>query len=163
MDRDPKQVDITRDPIYLLQELRRYWYNTPLGCEWDENSLCVKDPTELDSWLPPFVDEESQTIDLSQAFYTMAKDHESDWFFEWWDTVSVFLTRPEAEEWARRRAYRWEKWRVYCIPCDGDLAQILYDLPEPANRVPRQHPLTTLWQLPWRLLSGYVNWFRRRS
>ena len=37
----------------------------------------------------------------------------------------VFLTRQEATAYAEARKYRYDKWRVYCIPCDGELARIL--------------------------------------
>lgn len=39
--------------------------------------------------------------------------------------AAVFFTREEAEDWAKRRAERWHRWRVYCVAAEGSLAKIL--------------------------------------
>lgn len=47
----------------------------------------------------------------------------------YWDTVTVFLTREDATEYAEARNYDFGRknidWRVYCIPCNGKLAEDL--------------------------------------
>jgi hypothetical protein len=47
---------------------------------------------------------------------------------EHWITESVFLSREEGQAFGESHAYRWGEWRVYCIPCDGELARILDQL-----------------------------------
>ncbi len=85
MDRDPKNAECTRDPIFLLQVGRRKW---------------------------TFVENE---------------DNDNDWPFVVidWNTEHVFLTRDEAETFAKTKSHRWDKWRVYCVPAEGQLARVL--------------------------------------
>jgi predicted nucleic-acid-binding Zn-ribbon protein len=52
-------------------------------------------------------------------------DHNWPFVYIEWKTESVFLTREEAEAFGKAREYRWDKWKVYCVPCDGELATIL--------------------------------------
>ena len=47
----------------------------------------------------------------------------------WWDTDCVVATREEGDAKGKARPYEYGEqhkgWRVYCVPCDGDLARIL--------------------------------------
>lgn len=46
-----------------------------------------------------------------------------------WETDSVFFTREEGERFGRNHAYRWPNgWRVYCVPANGVLAELLRKL-----------------------------------
>jgi len=130
MNRDPNNIDITRDPIYLLQVGRRQWTQLPDGIECDGESMYVGDDCEdiLPDWIRPFLDEDGN-VDESPEFFDEAEKQEGDhgWplLYTEWRTESVWLTRPEAERFAQSHAYRWPKWRVYCVCCEGRLAEIL--------------------------------------
>lgn len=137
MNRDPLNKDCTRDPIYLLQIAERLWTKTPEGLESDGESFYAtnvstypdEEPTwEVDDWILPFLDAEG-ILETSESFYREAELHEGPdgWpmIYTVWRVETVFLTRKEAEDYAKARSYRWDKWRVYCVPCEGTLAKIL--------------------------------------
>jgi len=45
-----------------------------------------------------------------------------------WDTERVFYSREEGDDYGRAHEYNYRKgWRVYCVPCDGQLATVLND------------------------------------
>lgn len=136
MNRDPKNQDCTRDPIYLLQFGLRQWTQIPSGIETDGESLWVENADDLDDWIQPFI--EDGYVETSDEFWREAERAENDhgWPMVYvdWRTESVWLTRDEAEAFARRHEYRWEKWRVYCVPCEGELAKLLNQF-EPATVV----------------------------
>jgi len=133
MDRDPKNNEGTRDPIFLLQVARRQWTQIPDGMESDSESMYVDDSTEPPDWIKPFIDSDGNLIE-SEDFWRVAENTDNDhgWpmVYVEWRTESVFLTRDEGERFARATEHRYDKWRVYCLPCDGQLAQVLRDLPE---------------------------------
>lgn len=55
--------------------------------------------------------------------------------FGQWDTVYVFFTREEAEQYGRDFAYNFRSgWRVYCVTAMGELADVLR-MPEKAADV----------------------------
>lgn len=136
MDRDPTNYECTRDPIFLLQIGVRKWTQIPDGVGCDGDGMWVEDRDELPDWIVQFVDEEDQTIDASAEFYAVAEKQENDhgWpmIYVEWRTESVFLTREEGESYAKSRGHRWDKWQVYCVPCDGELARILREY-QPAS------------------------------
>jgi hypothetical protein len=116
----------------------------PDGFESDGESWYVTDREYLDEWIKPFIewdedDPSSGFLMMSDEFYAAANDVQNDngWplIYEEWRTVSVFLTRDEATAFAEATKHRYDKWRVYCIPCDGELAKILREY-EPAEPVP---------------------------
>ena len=133
MNRDPTGYDCTRDPIFLVQTLSRFFIEFPRGCDSDEDGtgLVVSNPDELEDWIKPFVDEDG-TVLTTPEYYEAARDvYNGNYplFREYWRTETVFLTRTEAEAWAAARHYRWEQHRVYCTPCDGNLADLLREYP----------------------------------
>lgn len=127
MNRDPMNDECTRDPIFLLQVGRRQWTEIPEGCEFDGESLTVDDIDSIPEWIEPFVDDAG--IDHTDGFWQAAESETNDngWPYVYveWRTESVFLTRAEAESFGAARSYRWDKWKVYCVPCEGELATIL--------------------------------------
>jgi len=133
MDRDPTNNECTRDPIFLLQVGRRLWTQIPDGIETDGESMWVEDADDLPDWITPHI--KDGAVNETAEFWKACEDAENDhgWplVYVEWRTESVFLTRDEAERYAKATEYRYEKWRVYCIPCDGELARILKDY-EPA-------------------------------
>lgn len=51
-----------------------------------------------------------------------------------WRTERVFLTRKEGEDYGTRRSYDYtDGWRVYCVPCAGQLAKLLHALNKEAG------------------------------
>ena len=132
MNRDPENNECTRDPIFLLQVAIPQWTQIPDGLESDGESFYVEDIEEVDEWLLPFLKEnedgepEVESMDaVTEAATKQEGDHGLPLVYTEWRTESVFLTRPEAEKYAQARHYRWWKWRVFCVPCEGKLAQIL--------------------------------------
>jgi len=96
--------DFTRDPIFLLQT-KRYWY--------------AQGPYDWDSDNEEFSDEDGEPISRDRLV-------EEGYAGTYWDTIGVFLTREDGEEWAAARGYRWpDGWRVYCICAEGDLVHVL--------------------------------------
>lgn len=129
MNRDPENKDCTRDPIYLLQVGIPQWTAIPDGFENDGESWVVEDLDDVDDWALPFLDADNEYINRDSDFTAEAEKYENSYgwplvYIEW-RTETVFLTRQEAEDWARARAYRWNRWRVYCVPCEGELARLL--------------------------------------
>ena len=134
MNRDPTNNECTRDPIFLLQVADRQWTQMPDGFEFDGETWIVDRREDIDEWVLPFVewdedDKDSGCLHMSEEMYAEAEIYENDngWpmVFTTWRTESVFLTRKEGEDFAKSREHRYSKWRVYCIPCDGELAKIL--------------------------------------
>jgi hypothetical protein len=130
MDRDPKNAECTRDPIFLLQVGRRKWTQIPDGMGYDGESMWVEDTSEVPDWMMPFLAEDG-TVDETPGFWQLVENEDNDndngWPFVFieWSTEHVFLTRFEAETFARAKEHRWDKWRVYCVPCEGALATLL--------------------------------------
>lgn len=140
MNRDPQNYECTRDPIFLLMTGTRQWTKIPDGIELDGSCAYVTDEDLIDDWIDPYIDEDG-CVDLSEEFWKCAEseDNGEGWSYVHveWAVESVFLTRPEAEEFAKQREYRWEKWKVYCVPCEGVLVQILRDYqPKEASQDP---------------------------
>jgi hypothetical protein len=135
MNRDPKNQDCTRDPIYLLQVGTRQWTAMPDGVCCDGDFMWVDDMEALPNWIRPFVDDDDETINTNKRFwqYAEANENEHGWplvYIEW-RTEAVFLTRQEAEDWVKAREHNYPIAKVYCVPCNGKLAEILSDIEEP--------------------------------
>lgn len=96
--------------------------------------MWVEDEDDLPDWIKPYIAADG-TVDETPGFWQACENAENDhgWpmVYVEWRTESVFLTRDEAERYAKATEYRYEKWRVYCISCDGELAKILREY-EPA-------------------------------
>lgn len=133
MDRDSNHRECTRDPIFLLQVGTRQWTRLPSGLADDGESMWVDDEADLDDWVRPFLDDDG-SVSTTGEFWKCAEDTVNDdgWplVFTEWRTEAVFLTRDEAESWVKRREYNYPIWRVYCVPCNGRLAEILQNHPE---------------------------------
>lgn len=97
--------EATQDPIFLLQE-RRYILYPSCGWYWDsDREVVVTDDGE------EITDAEAVRREMGVAV---------------WQTVTVFLTREDGEEYARKRSYRYPNgWRVFCVAASGDLVHVL--------------------------------------
>lgn len=136
MNRDPEGKDCTRDPIYLLQVGQDVWSGFPDGFKWGGEDHEVTDLDSVPDWVRPFIGEDGH-IEAWSDFVTAALDHLNADGYSMvhinWRTERVFLTRAEAEEYRRAHEYRWTRSRVYCMPCEGRLAQILNDYEDSAT------------------------------
>lgn len=133
MNRDPIGYDCTANPIYLVQ--RRVWdvFNTP---NWLRND---GDEWKID--LKKYADEEGDDAPLCELVSDVQLDDSKvmeyldrcgGYVAEKWVTERVLLTRAEATDWVKVQEYNFpDGWRVYCVPCEGELARILDELPDP--------------------------------
>jgi hypothetical protein len=95
---------------------------------YDGESMWVEDTSEIPEWIEPFLNEDG-SVDETPGFWQFVENEDNDngWPFVFidWSTEHVFLTRDEAEEFGKAKEHRWDKWRVYCIPAEGELARVL--------------------------------------
>ena len=129
MDRDPTNWEGTRDPIFLFQVGTRQWTEIPEGCVLEDGLLCISESSEMPDWIVPYFDGYGGCTETDE-FWRQAEARENScngWplVYTEWRTESVFLTRKEAEDYGNAHHYCWEKWKVHCIPCDGELAKLL--------------------------------------
>ena len=145
MDRDPTNWECTRDPIFLLQTREFHIIDLPDWLGYDGDGFWFEDECDEDisSWYSgepddPAIDETKLLTWLSER-ESSALGTGVPCALEYWNIEGVFLTRQEAESYAKRTEYNYRHgWRVYCRPCDGELARILNELPDttthPASR-----------------------------
>lgn len=102
--------ECTRDPIFLFQRRRWNLVDVPEGHELcAEGAVYPKDRPDADAL----------TVDE-------LKDLEA--VVTWWETESVWLSREEAEDYGRRRAYNYrDGWRVFCVCAEGRLGELLQE------------------------------------
>ena len=143
MNRDPNNFDITKDPIFILLT-GRYCLTADIdGTGTDGESCWIDDIDEIEDWMLEFTyhdDDEGgppTNLNIGKEFYVEAMKHDHckagidvKWCEIKWEPERVFLTRQEGEDWAKRREYRWDCWKVYCVCAEGELAKVLNDLPE---------------------------------
>lgn len=98
--------ECTRDPIFLFQERRPVWAGDSSPLEYDHDEEC-------------FVDEDGAELTTDQAI----KRGAGVWV---WNTITVFLTRAEGEDFGKATAHRYpDGWRVYCVAAEGALIDVL--------------------------------------
>jgi len=134
VNRDPTNNECTRDPIFLLLVGAHRLHELPDGIDTDGESWWIENRDLVPEWCEPFIDAGGEHIDTTAAFWKEAED--AGIAYTEWRTETVFLTRKEAEEWAAACAYRWELWRVYCVPCEGELAGMLAAADDPNRGYP---------------------------
>lgn len=129
MDRDPKQKDITRDPIFLFQVGTYRWNALPDGVSSDGESIWIEEVEDCPQWLAEYLDNEGDLDGdaLARGIIKEGYTNNDDvpYCYLEWRTEGVFLTRDEGESYGQSRAYRWDEWRVYCVCAEGELARIL--------------------------------------
>jgi hypothetical protein len=95
---------------------------------YDGESMWVEDKEEIPTWMFQFLTQDG-TVDETPGFWQFVEneDNDNNWPFVIidWNTEHVFLTRDEAETFAKAKEHRWDKWRVYCVPAEGELARVL--------------------------------------
>lgn len=101
--------EITCNPIFLLQR-RMVMPKQECLAEYDSDRECLvhpdtKEPMDDDALL------------------------EFGWGFVYWITERVFSTRKDGEDYGEATKHHYGEgrkgidWRVYCVPCEGELAQ----------------------------------------
>lgn len=113
--------EATRDPIFLFQ-IREVICTDQSQLEYDSNLEGLIAPCH------PVYDEDGE-------FRTLTDDELLDMGYatETWRTITVFLTREEGQAYGRRMTHRYgerqgKDWRVYCVPCEGELSKQLNKL-----------------------------------
>lgn len=121
--------EATRDVVFLLQSRNLQWLEIPDGYEGDDESEMQY---VLPSDTPYYLREEKQDDWLSAddvfkkrlTFCTSLGDVPC--VIEEWKIEGVWLSREEAEEFAKSHAYRFRHgWRVYGVCSDGELAELI--------------------------------------
>lgn len=126
--RDKSALDeATASPIFLFQ--RRRWIITgvPYGYDFFDDGIVAA----VDDDGKPLMTESGDYAETLTS-EELSKHSYGDWdvecAIETWETDRVFLTRQEAEEYGKSRAYNYrDGWRVYSVNCVGELAQALRD------------------------------------
>jgi len=81
----------------------------------EQSTECTRDPIFLfqrKDWVDVEIDEE---YGEPKEDSTLA-----------WVTERVFMSRAEGEAYGKEREYDYpDGWRVYCVPCEGQLARLL--------------------------------------
>jgi hypothetical protein len=108
--------EATRSVIFLLQ-VRRFVLTGGLPSDMEhDGDGGVRHSTERD--------EDGDPKQVTLAY--LHREYGSEYVIEQWNTERVFLSREEADDWAKRRAYRWsDGYRVYGVPCEGELAELI--------------------------------------
>lgn len=146
VDRDHTSYDFagheeaTRSPIFLLQKCQIGGINSenlqPSDTYHDGERLIVSaEMFEKDEIIEAAKEGElikNDDDDMPFPLGLAVSDKqmvENDWVFTHWETVGVFRTRKEAEDWGHGQRHnlgsKGRDWRVYCIPCEGQLADII--------------------------------------
>lgn len=128
------QAEATARPIFLLQVRRYQVLELPEGYECDDEGNIFHEDDPLEEREPmPIREVAEHHFPTSMGTFPCAAES--------WETTRVFLTRQEAERWAKARHYRWpDGWRVYCVTCEGELAAAIEDGTEiPGNRTVLPH------------------------
>lgn len=114
--------EATRDPIFLFQ--RR-------SCRASENAILYGHflcPDCEGVFKEPEADHHQAhgDDDFDDPGLGWKELVEMGYLVETWQTERVFLTREGGERYGEARSYNYpEGWRVYCIPADGYLADLL--------------------------------------
>lgn len=103
---DTDKTDGTANPIFLVQER----YRTPsLECAHRHQAAMDADDAR---------DVDPETVPSNAYRCSECDIH--------WRQRGVFLSRSEATAWATRNAHNLgAHWRVYTVPCHGELAELL--------------------------------------
>lgn len=116
--KDQASQEATRDPIFLFQKRIFQWLAVPPGYDLIDGDFFSLSTKEYISDLEVYYDCKSEThcfgdFDLPYAVVE-------------WHTERVFLTRSEAEAFGKAKDYNYrDGWRVYCVPCEGELCERL--------------------------------------
>lgn len=116
--------EATKYPIFLLQSGRVVVFSEPEGYYHDGEGFR---PDPDDGPLDNSSDhDDADDDDWEYLTNKQLLDLGEETAMLIWETELVFADRDEAEEYARGREYNYlDGWRVYCVPCKGNLATAL--------------------------------------
>ena len=122
--------EATANPIFLFQRRELRLSAAPEPWEWDgEDGYQWVDAFDLYEDGPPDglgEDQEGVRVVSWQELARWIIDQGEPGATEHWETLYVFLTREEGEEYGRARDYAFDAgWRVYCTPALGSLRHVL--------------------------------------
>lgn len=130
MNRDPQNREGQKDPIFLLQRRDYILTHCPDWLGYDGDSFWIDHSclghVDTSNW--NFLPNNDDEIDERKLFEYLCDYTDDDYTaaIETWHTESVWLTRYEAERFAKATEYRCQfGWRVYCISACGELAETL--------------------------------------
>ena len=100
--------ECTADPIFLFR--RRRWTLT-----FDTSHVAAEHYEAICN------EEDREFTEVDRLWFKS-----QDGYLEWWETVTVFLTREEADAYGFAVGYQYPHgWDVYCVRAQGDLAEAL--------------------------------------
>ena len=123
--------EATANVIFLLQSRR--WVVTSIPDYHDADDPTaeygVDDEGDIilgrldgNHWTPL---EDAEPLKMTEVA-EMMNDDDIPCAIETWETERVFLTREEANTYARARDYNYPSgWRVYALPAEGELVKLL--------------------------------------
>lgn len=120
--------EATKYPIFLLQSGQVIVLSVPRGYCHDGEGFRPSPADDTEVCGPPRCEADPDTLDDDWEYLTNQEllDMGSETAIRVWNTELVFADRDEAEEYARGRTYNYpDGWRVYCVPCKGNLATAL--------------------------------------
>jgi hypothetical protein len=136
VNRDPNGIDGTKDPIYLLQRRDYTLTCCPSWLGYDGDSFWIEHQNiSSDVDLTQWNFSKNGEIDerLLFQYLCMYANDDATAAVEMWITEHVFLTRKEAESYAKSKGYNYPYgYRIYCVSCLGELAKILGAVEVPA-------------------------------
>jgi hypothetical protein len=128
MNRDPQNREGQKDPIFLLQKRIYQLTCCPewLGHNDDGYWIEIKRTYGLDTSDWDFYDKGLIDERLLAEYLLSYEINGCPAVIEQWTTESVWLTRPEAEDYAKKHEHSYQfGWRVHCLSASGELAEIL--------------------------------------
>lgn len=106
--------ECARDVLFLFQLRTITWTDTPEGYEWDSDVM-RKLPDNDNEDDPEEMDDE-EMLNRGSAV-------------ESWRTEGVYLSREEGESFGESKSYKYgeknKNWRVYCVPANGKLTDLI--------------------------------------
>lgn len=117
--------EATRDVIFLFQRGEWILHGLPWTTDGEYchngDGVQLGDVDERGHWTPRDV----ATL-TNEELAEMMTFHDVPCAEKTWRTERVFLTREEGEAYGKRFDYNYrEGWRVYGVPAEGSLAQLL--------------------------------------
>jgi hypothetical protein len=125
-DRDRRCYDSgTRDAIFVFQAGRYIYTGTPDGYYHDGEGYIRGEP-DAQGCYRPAEDAEDEAYLTNAQLAQMETDEGVPCALQIWETEAVYLSREEGEAYGNSRAYNYpDGWRVYCVPANGELGQLL--------------------------------------
>ena len=155
----------TRDPIFLLEVARFYVpqasfeHDLYVECDFFDEGGVFLTPESLAEYEELDMEDEEAVDAFWHECDTLTDDElfNHKLAYRHWETSSVWLTRDEARDYAKKRKHHYgeegKHWRVYCMSAEGELASALIGY---AARGTNYLSSSTA-PLKWRIRTGIRN------